>query len=263
VSTVLGRGGPGGPRRFRTGDPTSLAIGLWPVLEALRHRPRAVERVAWHPDLAADERARLLAAARAAGVPAEEDATAVARARRAGTALVVARVRRPDEALDDARDHVVLLQPAHAGNVGAALRTALGFGLRDVALVGGRVDPWSPHVLRASQGAAFALRHRAWGTWAGYRAAHPDHAVVAVTTPAPDAVPLAALAPPSPAAWTFGPEGGAFPAEALPGAWRTTIPQDPELESHNLAVAVGIALYARAQARGAQADRDPRPAARS
>ncbi|MDF1523821.1 MAG: TrmH family RNA methyltransferase, partial [Trueperaceae bacterium] len=182
-------GRPGGLRRFRTGDPVSLAIGLWPVLEALHHRPDDVEHVAWHPDLAPAVRARLLAAARAASVPADEDAATVARARRAGTALVVAHVRRPDDVLDDDRDHVVLLQPAHAGNVGAALRTALGFGLRDMALVGGRVDPWSPHVLRASQGAAFAVRHRAWGTWAGYRAAHPRHAVVAVTTPAPDAVP--------------------------------------------------------------------------
>jgi TrmH family RNA methyltransferase len=243
--------GRGGPRRFRAGDPVSVAVGLWPVLEALRHRPASVASVAWHPDLPVVDRDRLAAAAAAAGVPAAEDAGRVERARRTGTALAVASVRRPADALADAEDHLVLMRPAHAGNVGAALRTALGFGVRDVALIDPRVDPWSPHVLRASQGAAFAVRHATWSDWAAYRRAHPRHAVLAFTPPTGGARPLTELAPPTPAAWTFGPEGRAFPADALADAARVTIPQDPDLESHNLAVAVGVALYARALVRGA------------
>lgn len=243
---------PGGPRRFRSGDPVTVAIGLWPVLEALRHRPADVVRVAWHPDLGGDDRARLTAAADAAGVPAREDAGAVERARRTGAAWAIAEVRRGADALATAADHLVLLAPAHAGNVGAAVRAALGFGVRDVALVGGRVDPWSPHVLRASQGAAFALRLAGFADWTAYRSAHPGHAVLAFTTPGGDAVALPELRPPPPpAAWTFGPEGGAYPAAALAGARRVTIPQDADLESHNVAVAVGVALYARALARAA------------
>lgn len=128
------------------------------------------------------------------------------------------------------------------------LRPALGFGVRDVALIDPRVDPWSPHVLRASQGAAFAVRHAAWSDWPTDRRAHPRHAVLAFTPPTRDARPLAELVPPTPAARTFGSEGGSFPTEPLAGAARVTIAQDPDLESHNLAVAVGIALYARALA---------------
>jgi len=222
------------------------AVGLWPALEALRHRPRAVRRVVCHPRLPPRERAEVAEAAAAAGVPLVEDADCVRELRQHRAAWVVTELEPDDDALRGDRDHLVLVRPAQAGNVGAAMRAALGFGVRDVALIDPRVDPWSPHVLRASQGARFALRARAWPHWRAYRGEHAAHAVVALVPPATGAcTPLPRLKPPPLTAWTFGPEGGGLPAEALDGAVAVTIPQDPELESHNLAVAVGIALYAR------------------
>jgi TrmH family RNA methyltransferase len=188
-------------------------------------------------------------AAAAAEVPLIEDADRVRDLRRHGAAWVVTELEPDDDALRADLDHLVLVRPAQPGNVGAAMRAALGFGVRDVALIEPRVDPWSPHVLRASQGARFALRARAWPHWRAYRGAHAAHAVVALVPPASGAPrPLTALAAPPLAAWTFGPEGGGLPREVLAGAVAVTIPQDPALESHNLAVAVGVALYARAAA---------------
>jgi len=149
--------------------------------------------------------------------------------------------------LEPDRDHLVLVQASQAGNIGAAVRSALGFGLLDVALVGSRIDPWSPHLLRASQGARFALRLAAWEDWEGYRRDHPSHATIVFLPPQRGAtLPLRDLRAPSPSAWIFGPEGGSLPAACCRGALPVSIPQDPRLESHNLAVAVGIALYARA-----------------
>ncbi len=225
------------------------AVGLWPALEALRHRPRAVRRVVFHPRLPPRERAAITEAAAAAGVPLVEDAVRVRDLRRHGAAWLVTELEPDDDALRSDLDHLVLVRPAQAGNVGAAMRAALGFGVRDVALIDARVDPWSPHVLRASQGARFALRAHAWPHWRAYRSDHAAHAVVALVPPATGApTPLTALAAPPLAAWTFGPEGGGLPPEVLAGAVAVTIQQDPALESHNLAVAVGVALYARAAA---------------
>jgi len=226
------------------------AVGLWPALEALRHRPGQVARVLSHPRLPPAARAALTAAAERAGVPLREDAETVRRLRRHRAAWVVCELVAAEDALRDDLDHLVLVRPAQAGNVGAAMRAALGFGVHDVALVAPRVDPWAPHVLRASQGARFALRARAWPSWTEYRRAHPRHEVLAFAPPvgAP-ATPLAQLRPPVLAAWTFGPEAGGLPAEVMAGAEAVTIPQEPALESHNLAVAVGVALYARTTAR--------------
>lgn len=172
------------------------AVGVWPTLEALRHRPGAVRRVVCHPRLPPRDRAEVVAAAAAAEVPLIEDADRVRDLRRHGAAWVVTELEPDDDALRTDLDHLVLVRAAQAGNVGAAMRAALGFGVRDVALI----------------------------------------------------EPLAALAPPPLAAWTFGPEGGGLPPEVHDGAVAVTIPQDRAPESHNLAVAVGVALYARAAA---------------
>lgn len=51
--------------------------------------------------------------------------------------------------------HAVLCQISDSGNAGTALRSLIGFGIHDVALVRPCVDVFDPHVLRASMGRVF------------------------------------------------------------------------------------------------------------
>lgn len=52
---------------------------------------------------------------------------------------------------------VVLENTQYAGNLGTIMRTALGFGVKNIYLVGKTVDPFSPEVVRASMGAIFGM----------------------------------------------------------------------------------------------------------
>lgn len=52
---------------------------------------------------------------------------------------------------------VVLENTQYAGNLGTIMRTALGFGVKNIYLVGKTVDPFSPEVVRASMGAIFGV----------------------------------------------------------------------------------------------------------
>lgn len=259
----------GGPRCYRRGDPFTHAVGEWPALEALRHRPKALVAVLLDTSLPAERRARLQRAAAAAGVPCREDPRTVRALRHRSDARAVALVRTERDALDAARDHLALVGTRDPGNLGVTLRTALGFDLRDVALIASPLDPWAPHVLRASQGARFALRVMVFGDWEAYRSRFPQRPSAWFAPPGPDRTPLSphALRLPPPATLAFGPEwpapagatsteagdtattarhaGAAAAAAAAAGAaLHVSIPQHPDLESHNLAVAVGIALYA-------------------
>ena len=228
---------------------SAYAVGTWAVAAALAHRPGRVRRVLLHPDAPEGERRAVEAAALAAGVAVVVTAGRIEALRRHDAAWSLVEFDPVDDALARDADHLVLVRAAQGGNVGAAWRSALGFGVHDVALIDARVAPWSAHALRASIGARFALRVAAFGDWEAYRAAYPDHAVIAFTARGAGTTPLPRLVPPPLAAWTFGPEAGGFPAEVTAGATLVSIPQADALESHNVAVAVGVGLYARAVAR--------------
>ena len=53
--------------------------------------------------------------------------------------------------------HLVLVNPSDMGNMGTILRTALGFGYTNINIVKPCVDIFNPKVVRASMGAIFSL----------------------------------------------------------------------------------------------------------
>ena len=71
----------------------------------------------------------------------------------------------------------MLCQISDGGNLGTALRSLLGFGYEDVALIRPCVDAFDPHVVRASMGAFFRLCLRTFDTFADYRALYPHRAL--------------------------------------------------------------------------------------
>jgi len=72
--------------------------------------------------------------------------------------------------LDPEKPQVLLHQPGDSGNVGTILRTALGFGIEDVALIRPCVDVFDPRTVRASMGSLFRLRVAVYDSFEEYQA---------------------------------------------------------------------------------------------
>ena len=133
--------------------------------------------------------------------------------------------------------HVILLEdPRHLGNLGAAVRVAAAAGAAAVVTTG-RQDPWHPDALRGSAGLHFAIP------------------VLRVPALRADGRPLVALDPdgaeldpaslPRDAILAFGTERDGLSHELLQGAdWRVALPMSPGVSSLNLATAVAATLYA-------------------
>ena len=117
-----------------------------------------------------------------------------------------------EDALVQGAPHVVLHHPSDQGNVGTILRTALGFGVEDVALIRPCVDVFDPRVVRSSMGSLFSLRVKVYEDFDAYLAEHPDRMLYPFMLDGSRSLPDV-LAEPVPNAWTlvFGNEGSGLP----------------------------------------------------
>lgn len=155
--------------------------------------------------------------------------------------LAVASVPASPVVADAGADAVLLDGVQDPGNVGTLLRTAAAAGIKQVLLSPGCAAAWSPKVLRAGQGAHFALAiHEEFDLAAfitGYRG------VTAVTC-LEQSTSLYAARWEGPLAWVFGAEGQGVRRELLDLAGlRIRIPMPGAVESLNVAAAAAICLF--------------------
>lgn len=65
-------------------------------------------------------------------------------------------------------NHVVLVNPSNMGNLGTIIRTAIGFGINDIAIISPAVDIFDPKTIRASMGALFRLNFQYFDSFEEY-----------------------------------------------------------------------------------------------
>lgn len=232
-------------KRYQRDLEHSYSLGVFPTLELLTHRPECALRVVTHSK---GERSsglsKLEDLCAAYGVPFERNDRAVERLSHKGNVYVFGAFQKYDAPPLSSANHLLLVNPSDHGNLGTIARTMLAFGVRDVALVSPAVDIFNPHVVRASMGAIFALRFGYFEVLEAYREAF-SHTLYPFMLNAPTK--LGEVAFRAPYTLIFGPEGAGLPPIYADVGESVAIPQDPLVESLNLAVAVAVTLY---EARG-------------
>ena len=143
---------------------------------------------------------------------------------------------------------VLLDEVQDPGNVGTILRTAAAAGITQVFTSSGTAACWSPKVLRAGQGAQFALEmHESVDLLNIIQAnrTKPAPLPLMVTSLAPQSQDLFQTRLPANAIWVFGHEGvGVSPAIAALADQVIHIAQAPgAVQSLNVASAAAICLF--------------------
>ena len=221
-------------------------------MECLRHRPGAVRRVLVHSKAEGHEGlALILSLAAQHHIRVETADRALARISGKENCFAAAVFSKFDDPLSDIAPHVVLHHPSDAGNVGTILRTALGFGLEDIALITPCVDLFDPRTVRASMGSLFSLRVQRFADFDQYRTAHPAHALYPFMLDGSASLP-SVLEQPLPPRWSliFGNEGSGLPPAFAQLGQPVRIPSNDRIDSLNLSVAAAIGIWGFAQHSG-------------
>lgn len=222
----------------------SYAPGVFPSMECLIHRPEKVRRLLVHSAAAGREGVdKLRALAEENGIRVEEADRALARISGKENCYAAAVFEKFEDEPEGNKPHVVLHNPGDSGNVGTILRTALGLGIEDVALVRPCVDVFDPKTVRASMGAMFQLRIRVYDRFEEYREAFPERMLYPFMLDA--SVPLQEAVKEKPAVWTlvFGNEGRGLPKEFAVYGQAVRIESNHKVDSLNLAIAAAVGMY--------------------
>ncbi len=222
----------------------SYALGVFPSLMLMEAQPQRVQRLLLHPDGLKNEGVQKLREQCAAlGVREEMAERVLRRESKKDNCFAGLVFEKFESNLNPEACHAVLCQISDSGNLGTAMRSLLGFGIRDVALIRPCVDVFEPHALRASMGAFYKLRVHTYDCFADYRADHPDRKLYPFMLDGAISLNAAARTAQPPFSLVFGNEQTGLPPEFAAMGQSVMIPQSSEIDSLNLAVAVSVGSY--------------------
>ena len=229
---------------YRRELPYAYAPGLFPTLEALTKRPECVRRLLISSKVKHTASAvKMMQIAEERHIRVEEADRMLGRISAKENCFAAAVFEKFTSALDNERDHLVLHRIADFGNLGTILRTALGFGYTDIAIINPAADVYEPKAVRASMGALFSLRVREYGQFEDYRKEYPGHAAYPFMLDGAVGLDEAARSAARPCCLIFGNEGSGLPHEFAALGTPVRIPSSDAIDSLNLAVAAAIGMY--------------------
>ena len=145
------------------------------------------------------------------------------------------------ESLIQNGNHLVLVNPSDMGNLGTIIRTALAYDVNNLAIIRPGADIFDPKVIRASMGAVFSIKFQYFDSFKEYNNNFRNNLYVYMTN---GQSVLNKLSFEQPFSMIFGNEGAGLGTEYLSIGTSVIIPHTKNVDSLNLSVAVGIALYA-------------------
>lgn len=138
-------------------------------------------------------------------------------------------------------NHIVLVNPENDGNLGAIMRSALGFGFNNIIIIKPAIDYFDPKVIRSSMGAIFKLNISYFESFEDYKKIYSKHNYYPFMLNGKSKVSDTKLL--SPYSLIFGPESSGLEQEYLNLGNSIVIPHSNNIDSLNLPIAVSIALY--------------------
>ena len=231
-----------GYKRYRKEDEVSYSLGITLTFELLKFKRKFVQRVYVHSSMKqGDTLDRLVSLCREAGIEMVYTDKIFHVLSQKENCYVIGEFRKFSGTLLPERSHIVLVNPSNAGNLGTIMRSALGFGLNQMAVIRPAVDAFEPKVVRASMGAIFSTEFVYYDSFQKYAKAFGQREMYPFMLDAESS--LHDIKPGGVFSLIFGNEATGLPAEFSDIGLGVYIPHSDSIDSLNLPIAASIAMY--------------------
>lgn len=228
-------------KRYQKNFTHSYAFGVFPTLELLEHRIDNCLGVVVHPKGEKNNGvAKIKTICQKNSIHFEFQEKSFPRLGARENDYAVGVFQKMEPGLDATANHVILVNPSSMGNLGTIIRTMLGFGFQDLAIITPATDIFNPDVVRASMGALFRLQFEIFSSFDDYRKKYLRNFYPLMTD---GQIPLPEVSFKKPFGLVFGPENAGLPTEFHSFGTSVNIPQSKAVDSLNLAISVAVTLY--------------------
>jgi TrmH family RNA methyltransferase len=219
----------------------SYTLGAFPTYELIKARPEKVRRVL--VDSSYTDQDKLKKICDEKRIPVEINNKLITKLSDKENCYVAGIFHKYDCQLSADRPHIVLVNPSNMGNLGTILRTAVGFGIYDIAIILPGADIYHPKTVRSSMGAFFRLNFHHYESFDEYRREFTSHEVFTFMLNGENTLTLNDCPKAKLFTLVFGNEATGLDDAYLKVGTSIFIPQSPDVDSLNLTIAVGIGAY--------------------
>jgi len=219
----------------------SYTLGAFPTIELLKTRPEEVLEVYVHSTFT--DVATIEALAKPYGIPILRQDKIINKLSDKENCFVVGILKKYKDILQKDQSHVVLVNPSNMGNMGTIIRTAIGFGIKNLAIISPGVDVFHPKTIRASMGALFRINCQYFSSFEEYEAAYPAHEIFCFMLNAKRQLTINNCPKPELFSLVFGNEATGLDDSYLQKGTSIIIPQSEEVDSLNITIAAGVGMY--------------------
>ncbi|MBO5352678.1 MAG: TrmH family RNA methyltransferase [Lachnospiraceae bacterium] len=219
----------------------SYTLGAFPTIELLKTRPEEVLEVYVHSTFTDVKTIEELT--KPYGIPVLCQDKTIHKLSDKENCFVIGVLKKYQDTLRADQSHVVLVNPGNMGNMGTIIRTAIGFGIKNLAIISPGVDVFHPKTIRASMGALFRINCQYFPSFEAYEAAYPEHEVFCFMLNAEQQLTVENCPKPKLFSLVFGNEATGLEDSFLEKGTSIIIPQSEEVDSLNITIAAGIGMY--------------------
>ena len=229
-------------KRYNKKSEYSFCFGAGPVMDLLREKEEKVLKVVFKESGLKDEDViKVMEFVKSKGIEFEVNDHLIEKIASKENTYVVGVFEKYECELEKKENHVVLVNPTNPGNVGTVLRTMLAFGFKNIVLIRPAVDVFQPSLVRSAMGALFFVNFKYFSSFEEYRKVFPNQKVFSFMLDGGKEIGEVVFE--KPFSLVFGNESNGLPPFFKDYGESVYIPQSKEIDSLNLSVSVGVALY--------------------
>ncbi len=229
-------------KRYKKNDNVSYTLGTTLTIELLKEKIEYVRKVYFHTKLEQNEVIQKIEVlCKKHNIPIEKSDKPFNILSQKENCFVIGEFNKFDTELEKNKNHVVLVNPSNSGNLGTIIRSMVGFGITNLAIISPGVDIFDVKTVRASMGALFSINFEYFDSFLDYQDHYQNNNLYPFMLQANKKITNTKFQ--KPFSLIFGNEATGLPRDFLRVGTSVIIPHSKNIDSLNLTIAASIAMY--------------------